>query len=131
MTQNPFKLIYHVLKYAIKNKLLRCESAFTYCEDGLPSHIGEQVEDVKMFFKLLGAILLDCILPSVVFMINHLSIQIYKFINPHVLLANTTRYCSKILYAFATTYTAGVVILLYEFVVHPCSTKTFCLGKKL
>ena len=63
VTQNPFKLVYNVLKYAIKNKHPRCRSAFTYCEDELPSRIDfgkskyggpfttEQVEDVKTFFR--------------------------------------------------------------------------------
>ncbi len=39
ITQNPFWLIYKVIKYAIKTKHPRCRSAFTYCEDELPSHI--------------------------------------------------------------------------------------------
>ena len=37
ITQNPFKLVYNVLKYAIKNKYPRQRSAFTYCEDIIPS----------------------------------------------------------------------------------------------
>ena len=37
--QNPFKLMYQVIKYAIKNKQPRCRSAFTYCEDDPPSRI--------------------------------------------------------------------------------------------
>ena len=61
VTQNPFKLIYNVIRYAIKHKHPRCRSAFTYCEDELPSRIDfgkskyggpfttEQVEDVKTF----------------------------------------------------------------------------------
>ena len=39
VTQNPFKLIYKVIRYAIKHKHPRCRSAFTYCEDELPSRI--------------------------------------------------------------------------------------------
>ena len=66
VTQNPFKLIYKVVRYAIKNKCPRQRSAFTYWEDHAPSRMDfgkikyggpfttEQVEDVKMFFKLLG-----------------------------------------------------------------------------
>ncbi len=37
--QNPFQLIYKVIKYAIKTKHPRCRSAFIYCEDELPSRI--------------------------------------------------------------------------------------------
>ena len=66
VTQNPFRLIHNVLKYALKFKHPRLRSAFTYCEDDPPSRIDfgkskyrgpfttKQVEDVKMFFKLLG-----------------------------------------------------------------------------
>ena len=62
VTQNPFKLVYNVIKYAIKNKYPRQRSAFTYCEDVIPSRIDfgkhkyggpfttEQVEDVKVLF---------------------------------------------------------------------------------
>ena len=62
ITQNPFKLVYNVLKFAIKNKYPRQRSAFTYCEDIIPSRIDfgkhkyggpfttEQVEDVKSLF---------------------------------------------------------------------------------
>ena len=62
---NPFRLVYHVFKYAVKNKYPKQRSAFTYCEDYLPSRIDfgkrkyggpfttEQVEDVKTLFRSL------------------------------------------------------------------------------
>ena len=63
MTNSPLKLIYQVLKYAVKNKYPRLRSAFTYWEDkpysmgqnkyGGPFTI-EQVEDVKNFFRILA-----------------------------------------------------------------------------
>ena len=65
ITQNPFKLAYNVLKYAIKNKYPRQRNAFTYCEDIIPSRIDfgkhkyggpfttEQVEDFKILFLTL------------------------------------------------------------------------------
>ena len=67
--QNPFKLICRVVKYAKRHKFPRQRSAFTYCEDDIPSRIDlgktkyggpfttEQVEDVKTFFRVLGLIL--------------------------------------------------------------------------
>jgi peptide/histidine transporter 3/4 len=63
--ENPFTLAYKVLKYAVKHKHPQCRSAFTYCEDELPSRIDfgkrkyggpfttEQVEDVKTFLRLI------------------------------------------------------------------------------
>ena len=68
ITQNPFKIIYRVLKYAVKHKYARQRSAFTYCEDDIPSRLDfgkskyggpfttEQVEDVKTFFRALGLV---------------------------------------------------------------------------
>ena len=65
VTSNPLKLMYQVLKYAVKNKYPRLRSAFTYWEDKPYSRIDlgknkyggpftiEQVEDVKTFFRIL------------------------------------------------------------------------------
>ena len=64
VTHNPFKLIFQVLKYAVKNKYPRLRSAFTYWDDKRYSRIDlaktkfggpfttEQVEDVKTFFRI-------------------------------------------------------------------------------
>ena len=66
VTQNPFKLVYKVVRYAIKTKHPRQRSAFTYWEDAPPSRMDfgkvkyggpfttEQVEDVKVLIKVLG-----------------------------------------------------------------------------
>ena len=65
VTNNPFKLVYSVIKYAVKNKRPRLRSAFTFCEDEKPSRIDfgkrkyggpfttEQVEDVKTLFRII------------------------------------------------------------------------------
>ena len=65
VTINPFKLVYSVIKYAVKNKRPRLRSAFTFCEDEKPSRIDfgkrkyggpfttEQVEDVKTLFRII------------------------------------------------------------------------------
>ena len=74
VTQNPFKLVYQIIRFAIKTKHPRYRSAFTYCEDELPSRIDfgkskyggpfttEQVEDVKTFLRLLAIIAIISIL---------------------------------------------------------------------
>ena len=66
VTSNPLKLIYQVLKYAVKNKYPQLRSAFTYWEDKPYSRIDlgknkyggpfiiEEVEDVKTFFRILA-----------------------------------------------------------------------------
>ena len=73
ITQNPFSLIFKVVRYAIRNKRPRQRSAFTYYEDDLPSRIDfgkhkyggpfttEQVEDVKTFFNILAVAFITCI----------------------------------------------------------------------
>ncbi len=87
VTQNPFKLVYKVVRYAIKNKHPRQRSAFTYWEDHIPSRIDfgkiryggpfttEQVEDVKMFFKMLGIAFIGSLLVSTE--ISFLNVEFY------------------------------------------------------
>ena len=65
VTRNPFKLVYDVIKYAVKNKSPKLRSAFTFCEDEKPSRIDfgkmkyggpfttEQVEDIKTLFRII------------------------------------------------------------------------------
>jgi peptide/histidine transporter 3/4 len=66
--RNPYKLVYGVLKFAAKHKNPIRRSAFTYCEDELPSRLDlgkqkyggpfttEQVEDVKTLLGILGVL---------------------------------------------------------------------------
>ena len=76
VTQNPFKLVYKVVRYAIKTKRPRQRSAFTYWEDDPPSRMDfgkvkyggpfttEQVEDVKILIKILGVVFIVSFLAS-------------------------------------------------------------------
>ena len=126
-TQNPFKLIYKVIKYAIKNKYPRLRSAFTYCEDTIPSRIDfgkskyggpfttEQVEDVK---TLLRTIILIPLISVVAGSYLDMNRPMELFINdmPHL----PIRKCS---YDFTIFYfskiSVTVLIPLYELVIHP------------
>ena len=72
--QNSLKVIYKVIRYAIRNKYPRQRSAFTYCEDELPSRIDfgkskyggpfttEHVEDVKTFLRFIPLIMVGGVL---------------------------------------------------------------------
>ena len=63
---NPLKTVYRVLKFAKQHKYPVNRSAFTYCEDEIPSRIDlgkskyggpfttEEVEDVKTFFRIVA-----------------------------------------------------------------------------
>ena len=62
---NPYKLVYRVTKFARQHKVPIRRSAFTYCEDDIPTGLDlgknkyggpfttEQVEDVKAFYGIL------------------------------------------------------------------------------
>ena len=68
-SRNPYKLVYKVIKFATQHKAPIRRSAFTYCEDELPSRMDlgkekyggpfttEQVEDVKVFLGILCLLL--------------------------------------------------------------------------
>ena len=78
VTQNPLKLIYQVLRYAVKNKYPRMRSAFTYWEDKPYSRIDlgkrkyggpfttEQVEDVKTFFRVFAMLVFNVITMAII-----------------------------------------------------------------
>ena len=67
--RNPYKLVFRVINFALKHKNPIRRSAFTYCEDELPSRMDlgkekyggpfttEQVEDVKVFLGILRVLL--------------------------------------------------------------------------
>ena len=73
-TQNPIKLVCKVIVYTIRHKHPRQRSAFTYCEDDIPSRIDlgkskyggpfttEQVEDVKTLLRIILLLLIGCAL---------------------------------------------------------------------
>ena len=129
-TQNPFKQIYQVIKYAIKHKHPRLRSAFTYCEDTIPSRIDfgkskyggpfttEQVEDVKtllrstIFILLLSAVVCSCLAADGA--IAYLAL----FIND--MFVSPLRKCSS---DFTTIHfgqiSVTVLVPLYELVIHP------------
>ena len=88
--QNPFKLIYKVIKYAIKNKYPRQRSSFMYCEDDLPSRIDfgkskyggpftiEQVEDVKTFLRFFPIAILGGVLAGEFLVIKSVRHHIFQ-----------------------------------------------------
>ena len=129
-TQNPFKLVYKVLVYAIKNKYPQQISAFTYCEDGIPSRIDfgkrkyggpfttEQVEDVKTLFRV--AIL--CIVAGAIFALAESWSSMKLAVN--TLFRNEdnikTISCSSEYIIIGMYYISGTILIpLYEFLIYP------------
>ena len=145
VTQNPFKLIYRVLKYALKHKYARQRSAFTYCEDKLPSRLDfgknkyggpfttEQVEDVKTFFGALGLVLIGS---SIFSMTDENYFQ--SLISDETTVDKINIYpLSKCSYKFIFTdihyITGALLIPLNEIIVHPvfqrCTPSSVRTGK--
>ena len=137
VTQNPFKLLYQVIIYAIKNKQPRCRSAFTYCENDVPSRIDfgknkyggpfttEQAEDVKTFLGLLPVIPLGCTLFSTILIVNILSNQINSIINNHITDKPITECYLNNSYTTMTSFAATIMIPLYELIFLPVFRKHF------
>ena len=68
-TNNPYKIVYNVLKYALYHKSPENRSAFTYWENKIPSRVDlgknkyggpfseEDVENVKTFWRIVAVLL--------------------------------------------------------------------------
>ena len=141
--QNPYKLVFKVLKHAIKNKHPRCRSAFTYCEDELPSRIDfgkskyggpfttEQVEDIKTFCRLIPMILFGGAVAGGIFMATYLQYDILThytmYNNIHNLDKQSMDYGNKSLkncyleasFIHSFDYSALVILLLHETFIYP------------
>ena len=139
ITKNPFQLIYKVIKYAIKTKHPRCRSAFTYCEDNLPSRIDfgkhkyggpfttEEVEDVKTFLRLLVCIFIAAAMACGTLSLYNLEYQLiitHEDDSSHDALFHFDRFHDSswitLITIEMTFYFSGtVLILLYEFIFYP------------
>jgi hypothetical protein len=150
-------LIYKVIKFAIVTKHPRCRSAFTYCEDELPSRIDfgkskyggpfttEQVEDVKTLLRLLPLISIFGMIASLLVAAITLRVYLEKQYNQF---ASSISYAvhelgSKDIVAECYTETSltnsvhlGILLLVifHEFVMYPCTLSTLhilCKNKEL
>ena len=135
ITHNPLQLIYKVIKYAIKNKHPRCRSAFTYCEDELPSRIDfgkskyggpfttEEVENVKTFLRLVVIIVLGSAVASGTFSLFHLENQLGGLDNFDGL--HKCRW-KKTVTINLTQFSGALLVPLFEFIFYPLLQK--CLS---
>ena len=138
--ENPFKLIYKVIRYTVKQKHPRLRSAFTYCEDNIPSRIDfgkskyggpfttEQVEDVKTFLRLIPMTLTGGVLAGGLFTTNYLRDKVYEVIADFDKLETLKTSNAKIklteCYHRATIshtvyYSSVVLIVIHEVFVYP------------
>ena len=144
VAKNPFRLVYSVIKYAIKNKQPQLRSAFTYCEDELPSRIDfgkskyggpftiEEVEDVKTFLRLLVIAFTTSILFGIVVAFFMLKVQLSnQLVATHSDVmgrsVNDNKCYSEELTQQIFIFSWVIVIPLYEFVFYPLFNK--CLAE--
>ena len=129
MRTNPFRLVFDVVKYAIRTKTPRYRSAFTYCEDERPSRIDfgkhkfggpfttEQVEDVKTFLRLLVIVVISGALPGPSLFLEYTESKlINQFLDPEAVVDGC--YTAKNL-STVTVVCGFLSIPLYEFLVQP------------
>ena len=142
VVQNPYKLVYKVIKYALQNKTPQRRSAFTYCEDELPSRMDfgkrkyggpfttEQVEDVKTFIRVLAVTTFCSLLPSVAQVVFKHSKKLMQLISHH---GNTINECFVAAIAGDLQYYLYGIILIpvHEFIVYPLFHRYFYLVNSL
>ena len=132
VTQNPFKLVYKVVRYAIKTKHPRQRSAFTYWEDDPPSRMDfgkikyggpfttEQVEDVKVFIKVLGLNFAVTFLASLKFNFNFYTTHLtHKLIGEHHTVNIVYRCFGKDFLNNVYVLIGLLLIPLNEFLIYP------------
>ena len=144
-----FKLICKVIKFAIVTKHPRYRSAFTYCEDELPSRIDfgkskyggpfttEQVEDVKTLLRLLPLISIFGVIASVLVAANTLYIYLEKqynlFTELNVLGSSLRGVIAKCYKETSLTNSVNLGILLliifHEFIIYPLFQRCICYRK--
>ena len=117
---NPLKTVYRVLKFAKQHKYPVNRSAFTYCEDEIPSRIDlgkskyggpfttEEVEDVKTFFRILLLLIVIYANAIPIFLGNAVPFPIIK------------RVCiAELSTSYAGFFTAAI-FFTYEYIFYPC-----------
>jgi peptide/histidine transporter 3/4 len=134
--QNPLKLVYKVISYAIRNKYPRQRSAFTYCEDELPSRIDfgkskyggpfttEQVEDVKTFLRFIPLAIVGGVLGGSILVSNNMRDRLYNqfrdiSISESKFQLQVTKCYFEASFTHTIYYGAAILIPLYEIVIYP------------
>ena len=130
-THNPFKLVYKVVRYAIKHKHPRQRSAFTYCEDEIPSRIDfgkskyggpfttEQVEDVKTLLRMIVLILIATAVYGLGEESHFNNLKITSIFIIHPLHQLRSKCSSEFIIIGFYVISAAILIPLHELLLHP------------
>ena len=117
---HPLKTVYRVLKFAKQHKYPVNRSAFTYCEDEIPSRIDlgkskyggpfttEEVEDVKTFFRILLVLIVIYANAIPIFLVNAVPFPTIK------------RGCIAELSKSYAGFFMAAIFLIYDYIVYPC-----------
>ena len=123
---NPVKLIAKVLNYARKNKYPRNRSALTYWEETYPSRLDlgkekyggpfteEQVENVKVIVRLA---------PLFICIVGLICADNFKWISYYKSNEKVSFFNCLISKNALHTLVASLLILFYQFIIHPCFHK--------
>ena len=157
VTRNPLKLVYKVIKYAINTKKPQQRSAFTYCEDELPSRMDfgkmkyggpfttEQVEDVKTVMRIIPFLLIIGALGGGLVLINYYTNKFVGLVTHKIVpITQFQQYVSyskeflsdcylEATYANASSIYFLLLVILNEALIYPlchrCVTKIESLHK--
>ena len=131
VSQNPFKLIYKVSKYAVKHRYLTSQrSAFTYADQepigrfdlGKSKYGGpfttEEVEDVKTFYRLLPVIIGGGLVASGLLAVDDLDIFLkQRFVFPSI--GNEIAKINNYVAANLIPSSYALLIMFYEILIYP------------
>ena len=125
---NPYKLVYQVTKFAYKLKVPIRRSAFTYCEDDVPSGLDlgkskyggpyttEQVEDVKAFYGILKVLFAMGPVFFLEVSVSHVLLSYYLHLHKNI----SINFMSYLLgYSLLSEVLVITGIPVYVFVVRP------------
>ena len=141
VTKSPFKLVYNVIRYAKKHKYIGYRSAFTYCEDEIPSRIDfgkskyggpfttEQVEDVKTFLRLLVIVAVVSISFGAIFTSYSLLLRLFKLFS----LTDNCKSCYfKHSFIAIVEFSWAFLLPIFEFIIYPIFHRFLsCINTKI
>ena len=142
VVENPFRLFFGVLRYAVKNKYPHQRSAFTYWEDKPDSRIDlakekyggpfttEQVEDVKIVLRILALLIIVCLGGGLTQTLNSADTKMLHHLSGlKNTSSDTSQYCSQkdcfqlFLMINFQVFVFFVFVPIREFVIYPIFRK--------
>jgi len=142
VVHNPLRLIFQVLKYAVKNKYPRLRSAFTYWEDkpyarldlGKAKYGGpfttEEVEDVKTFFRILFIVSVASIIFGLCLILDSVFESLTKHYTGGSIISDDLENCYKHKGVISSANILVVAFIpFFEFVLYPLFRKCNTFSK--